>query len=421
MKVFSINDFSALIGIDWADQKHDVCELTVDDDKPAHLSTITSRPEAIHEWAMGLRARHDNKPVAVACELKKGPLIYALLKYEFITIFPLHPATVAKMRKAFHPSGAKSDPADAQLQAELLRDYMHKLTPIVPDSAAVRALAQLVECRRKLVQDRVDLTNSLTYYLKNYYPQVLDWFNEKDSHVFCDFITKWPSLKQVKRARKKTLVDFMHQHNVRYADVIEKRFTDIKTAIPLTEDEGVVVPNQLMAELEANQLKVLLQSIERIEQEINTRYRAMADRKIFDSFPGAGPQFAPRLLVAFGSERNRYEDASAMQKYAGIAPVVESSGTRSWTHWRYACPKFLRQTFVEWAGQTVRYSFWARAYYDQQKSRGKAHNTIIRSLAFKWIRIMFRCWKEQKPYDESKYLEALKERGSPLLKFAVET
>jgi transposase len=421
MKAFSVGDFSVLVGIDWADQKHDVSELVVGSDQPAHLSTISSRPEAIHEWAMSLRMRHDNKPIAVACELKKGPLIYALLKYQFITIFPLHPATVAKMRKAFHPSGAKSDPVDAQLQAELLRDYMHKLTPIVPDSAADRALAQLVECRRKLVQDRVDLTNSLTYYLKNYYPQVLDWFNEKDSHVFCDFVTKWPSLERVQRARKKTLVDFMHQHNVRYADVIEQRLAAIKTAIPLTEDEGVVVPNQLMAELEANQLKVLLQSIERIEQEIKKRYCAMADRKIFDSFPGAGPQFAPRLLVAFGSERSRYENASAMQKYAGIAPVMESSGTRSWTHWRYACPKFLRQTFVEWAGQTVRYSFWARAYYNQQKSKGKAHNTIIRSLAFKWIRIMFRCWKEREPYDESKYLEALKERGSPLLQFAVET
>jgi len=421
MKAFCINDFSALIGIDWADQKHDVCELVVGRDQPGHLSTITSRPEAIHEWAMGLRDRHNNKPIAVACELKKGPLIYALLKYEFITIFPLHPATVAKMRKAFHPSGAKSDPADAQLQAELLRDYMHKLKPITPDSADVRALAQLVECRRKLVQDRVDLTNSLTYYLKNYYPQALDWFKEKDSHVFCDFITKWPSLKQVQRARKKTLVDFMHQHNVRVADVIEQRLADIKTAMPLTEDVGVVVPNQLMAELEANQLKVQLHSIERIEKEINRRYRAMADRKIFDSFPGAGPQLAPRLLVAFGSQRNRFEDASAMQKYAGIAPVVESSGTRSWTHWRYACPKFLRQTFVEWAGQTVRYSFWARAYYDQQKSKGKAHNTIIRSLAFKWIRIMYRCWQERKPYDESKYLEALRERGSPLLEYAVKT
>jgi len=109
------------------------------------------------------------------------------------------------------------------------------------------------------------------------------------------------------------------------------------------------------------------------------------------------------------------------QKHVGFAPVIEQSGNKSWTHWRYSCPTFLRQTFVEWAGQSVRYSFWANAYYEQQNAKGKAHQTIIRSLAFKWIRIVFRCWKTRTLYDESKYLQALKKRNSPLLKFAVET
>jgi hypothetical protein len=71
------------------------------------------------------------------------------------------------------------------------------------------------------------------------------------------------------------------------------------------------------------------------------------------------------------------------------------------------------------AGHTVKYSFWARAYYHQQIEKGKSHNTVIRSLAFKWIRIVFTCWKERKPYDESKYLEALKAKDSPLLSYAV--
>ncbi|KTF17059.1 transposase [Pseudoalteromonas sp. H105] len=90
-------------------------------------------------------------------------------------------------------------------------------------------------------------------------------------------------------------------------------------------------------------------------------------------------------------------------------------------HWRYSWTKFLRQTFVEWAGLSVRYSFWAKAYYRQQEAKGKPHNTIIRSLAFKWIRILFRCWKTHTPYDEPTYLTALKSKGSPLLKFAVES
>lgn len=127
---------------------------------------------------------------------------------------------------------------------------------------------------------------------------------------------------------------------------------------------------------------------------------------------------APRLLTAFGTNRDRYLDAAELQRYSGVAPVIERSGQKSWTHWRYCCPKFLRQTFVEWAGLSIRFSFWAKAYYDQQIARGKAHNTAVRSLAFKWIRIVFKCWKDRTPYDESKYLAALKERGSPLLEFA---
>jgi transposase len=419
MKDICIDDFAALVGIDWADKKHDIYELSLDD-QTFQFSVISSRPESIHEWAVSLRERYFDKSVAVACELKKGPLIYALMKYEHITIFPINPLTVAKYRKAFSPSGAKDDPGDAQLQVEILKNHMNKLAPIVPDSPEVRALAQLVEGRRKLVQDRVDLTNSITAYLKNYFPQVLDWFKEKDTHIFCDFITRWPSLKDARRARKNTLIDFMQQHNARYVAVNDQRIEAIKAATPLTEDEGVVAPNRLMIEVLAPQLKVLLDAVERIDEEIKQRYRAMVDSKIFDSFPGAGPQMAPRLLVAFGSNRDRYPSANDIQKYGGIAPVIESSGNKSWTHWRYSCPKFLRQTFVEWAGQSIRYSFWARAYYEQQKSKGKPHNTIIRSLAFKWIRIIYRCWQDKTLYDESKYLQALKDKGSPLLKFAAE-
>lgn len=416
MKDPTVDQFSAIIGIDWADQKHDIHEHDVALARVTSQTVISSKPEAINEWAASLRQRYPDKPVAVACELKKGPLIFALMKYDHIVIFPLHAKSVARYREAFTSSGAKNDPTDAELQAEMLRMHMHRYSPILPDTAEVRALAQFVECRRKLVQDRVDLTNSLTHYLKNYYPQVLDWFEEKDSTVFADFIIRWPSLKSLKRARESTLVDFMHKHNVRSSKAIDHRVKAIRTATALTNDEGVIAPNQFMAEQLALQLKTIMASISAIEKEIAALYRPLADREIFDSFPGAGPQFAPRLLVAFGSNRDRYQVASEVQKYAGIAPVVEASGKSSWTHWRYACPKFLRQTFVEWAGMTIRYSFWARAYYEQQQAKGKEHNTIIRSLAFKWIRIMFKCWKERTPYDESKYLQTLKDRRSPLIK-----
>jgi transposase len=420
MKAFNPADFAALIAIDWADRKHDVCELEYQNNKP--IFTVTpSKPEAINAWANALKQKYKGQLVAVACELKKGPLIYALSKFKHIVLFTINPSTVAKYRKAFTQSGAKDDPTDAAIQLEILQQHMPKLNVITPDTESIRSLAQLVEYRRKLVQDRVDLTNKITSTLKNYYPQVLDWFNEKDSMIFCDFLLRWPSLEHVKRARKQTLIDFFNQHNSRYLAVNEKRINEIKQAEVLTNDNAIIQPNLLLIECLVAQLKPLMLSIERFDHDIKSIYKKHNDRFIYDSLPGAGPQMAPRLLAAMGSNRERYQSSEEVQKYAGIAPVTERSGKKEWIHWRYSCTTFLRQTFVEWAGQSVRYSFWARAYYRQQAAKGKPHNTIIRALAFKWIRILFRCWKTKTAYDESTYLEALKRKGSPLLKYAVES
>jgi len=418
MKEPIVNDYAAVIGIDWADKKHDVCELSTGSNKYKY-SVISCKPESLNAWALSLKTRYSGQKVAVACELKKGPLIYSLSRHKHITLFPVSPSTVAKYRKAFSSSGAKNDPTDAYIISEILSLHMDKLSPIEPESSDVRALAQLLEYRRKLVQNRVDLSNLITATLKNYFPQVLDWFKEKDTFIFCDFISRWSSLSLAKAARKATLIKFFNQHNSRYPRVNEKRVNDIKKAVELTDDSGVIEPNRILIELLVPQLKLLIDSVMRMDDEIKKYYKNQDDRIIFDSFPGAGPQLAPRLLVAFGVNRENYNSASEIQKYAGIAPVIEQSGQKSWTHWRYSCPKFLRQTFVEWAGQSVRYSFWAKAYYEQQISKGKPHNTVIRALAFKWIRIAYRCWKTNKPYDESKYLKALKQRGSPLLVYAV--
>lgn len=418
MKVFHPNDFSALIGIDWADKKHDICEYSPEK-KDYSYSVISSKPESIDDWANDLKRRFPNQRIAVSCELKKGPLIYALSKYDHLVLFPINPSTVAKYRKAFTSSGAKDDPTDAQIQSELLVRHMDKFTPLEPESAQLRMLAQLVENRRKLVQDRVRLTNRITATLKNYYPQVLEWFKEKDTRIFCDFLLKWSTLESAQRARASTLTTFFHAHHVRYPETIKQRIASISSAHPLSNDPGVILPNQLLVKALIQQHKLLMQSITEHDVEIKQRYKRCTDHEIFDSFPGAGPVFAPRLLVAFGENRERYQCAEDIQRYAGIAPVLERSGKQSWTHWRYSCPKFLRQSFVEWAGESIRYSFWAKAYYEQQKEKGKPHQTIIRCLAFKWIRIIFRCWQNRKTYDESTYLKALKKRNSPLLKFAI--
>ncbi len=131
--------------------------------------------------------------------------------------------------------------------------------------------------------------------------------------------------------------------------------------------------------------------------------------------PGAGPVYGPRLLIAMGSQRERFQSSDELVRQAGIAPVIKRSGESTWIHWRYCCPIFVRQTFVEWAGQTINKSYWAGVFYRQQRAKGCTYQAAVRALAFKWIRIVYRCWQTGVAYDEAVYLKALERRGSPLL------
>ena len=414
MKPQAPEAFAAFIGLDWADVKHDVCLQAAGSTRREFL-VLEHSPEAIDAWVRTLRTRFNGQPIAVCLELNKGPIVSALRQYDFLVLFPVNPLTLARYREAFTPSGAKDDPTDAELQVEILLKHRDKLTPLSPQSPPMRALAQLVEHRRRLVGDKVRLTNRLTSALKNYFPPVLQWFHEKDTTLFCDFLSHWPTLKAVQLARRATLEGFFRAHHVRSADVITTRIEAIKSAMALTTDAGVIIPNAMLVQALVAQLRVTLQAIDDFDKAIAQRAQDHPDFPLFDALPGAGAVFAPRLLVAFGEQRERYASAEELQKYAGIAPVTERSGKKSWVHWRFQCPTFLRQTFVEWAAESTRHSFWAQVYYQQQRDKGKAHQAAVRALAFKWIRILYRCWQDRTPYDESTYLQALTRRGSSLI------
>ena len=416
MNTQSKNTFSAFVGIDWADAKHDVCIQAADDGR-REFDRISHKVDDIDDWAQSLYRRFGGS-IAVALELTKGPLVYALQKYDFIVIFPVNPSTLAKYREAFSPSGAKDDPSDAELALDLILRHPDRFKPLVPQGVEMRTLVSLVEQRRCLVNDRVRITNRLRNTLKQYYPQALEWFDRIDTALFCDFIERWPTVVQVKRARRNTLATFFNNHNMRFAKVLEARLMSIRLARPLTLDEAVITPHRLQALVLVDLLRATLVAIKRFDLAIAELAPQHADYALFDGLPGAGPSLAPRLLVAFGEQRERFSNAAQLQTYSGIAPVTERSGNKHWVHWRWQCPTFLRQTFVEWAGQTINKSFWAGLYYRQQRDQGCSHQAAVRALAFKWIRILYRCWQARTPYDEVVYLKALKRRGSPLLKQA---
>jgi transposase len=414
------SDFAAVIGLDWADRKHDICLLETGQQTPEY-SVLAHDPAIINAWAANLKKRFAGRPIAVCVELARGPIVSALLEYDFFVIFPINPAMLAKYRRAFSPSRAKDDPKDAFLALDLFRHHFDRLSPLRRERPAMRALQCLVRGRRTLVDDRCRLINRLTYALKEYFPQVVRWFRDKHTDVFIDFVTRWPTLDAAKRAHHDTLVEFFHAHNVRYGKTTERRVDAIKAARPLTSDPAVIEPNRLMAESLLAQIGALSKAISRFDAEIAARSAELPDFKIFAALPGAGAALAPRLLAAFGENRDRFPNAASVQKCTGIAPVVERSGNKSWTHWRFIAPAFLRQTFVEWVGETVPHSFWAKAFYESRRASGVPHQVILRALAFKWIRIIWRCWHDRQPYDEARHLLALQKRHSPIIALAAQS
>jgi transposase len=231
----------------------------------------------------------------------------------------------------------------------------------------------------------------------------------------CDFLLKWPDLASLQRAKPDTVRRFYHAHSVRRSDVIEQRLEAIADAKPLIEDAAILEACRMTVQSLATLLRKMVDVIAGFEKRIAEVFASHPDATLFDSLPGAGKALAPRLLCAFGADRDRFSHACEIQTYSGIAPVTKRSGKQCLVQRRWAAPKFLKQTFHEFALHSIGQCRWARAYYTMQKSRGKKHHAAVRALAFKWIRVLFECWKNHRHYDEAYYLEQLSRRHSPLL------
>jgi transposase len=407
-------DFVAFLGIDWSDKKHDIWLEDADSGKSSH-KVLKHSPESIEEWAQELRTKYASKPIAVCLEQSRGALIAALMKYEFLVLYPINPTTLARYREAFSPSRAKDDPSDAKYLCELVRCHRDRLKPLKEEDETTRKIRYLVEHRRTLVNERSRISNRLESLLKGYFPQVLEWFSNIRTELVCSFLSTWSTPDELRNADEATLLKFFRDHGSRSSEKNKSRIDSIMNMVALTNDKAVIESSSLIVKGFIDQMRSIIISIKRVEKEIDSLFKNHSDSKIFDSFPGSGDALSARLMVAFGTDRERFKDANAASRYFGIAPVIERSGNSEWIRWRYFCPKFIRQSFHEFAGQSIKFSFWAKNFYQSQREKGKSHHKAVRALAFKWVRVLFACWKNNTVYDESKYLMVLQKRGSSIL------
>lgn len=412
--------YAALIGFDWGHESHAIALRAAEGG--IERRTLEHSAETLHAWLDELHRRFAGQPVALAIESSRGPVIHALAQCDWITVYPIHPKTSARYREAFTPSGAKDDQPDADVLLALIERHRDRLKPLYRDDDSTRRLDLFCRARRTAVDLRTQLLNRLQSLLQGYFPQALELCGEDlGAALALDLLSRWPTLAALQKARPETLRAFYYRHNVRRPETVESRVHRVAEARCLTDDAVVVGVSVAQIHGLIAQLRPLQKHISELEDTIAQVFAAHPDAALFRALPGAGEVLAPRLAAAFGTDRTRYPDAESLGRYVGVLPVLERSGGRKWVHWRWNAPKFLRQSFVEWAKQTTRYCAWAGAYYQLQKRRGKRPQAIYRALAAKWIRILWRCWHDGVPYDDTRYGTALKDRSSPLHAFLTAT
>jgi len=315
--------FAAYVGFDWADQKHAGALATAEGRRETF--ELEQTPEALDAWACKLRQRFGGQLIAVCLEQSKGPLIYGLMKYEFIVLYPVNPKQAKRFREAMQPSGAKNDPGDATFILELVLKHRDRLHAWRPDDPQTRLIGQLAEDRRGLVETRTELSNRLKSRLKQYFPLALDILGELTTELAGQFLLRWSSLEELQQEDPEEVAAFYRLQHCYHPKLIAERQQKIAQARPLTNDVAIVQSGRRLVRALAAQLLTLLEPIRQYEQELERLMTQHPDARIFQSLPGAGDALAPRLLAAFGTDRDRLDNAAQMEQISGIAPVTIQS------------------------------------------------------------------------------------------------
>ena len=402
---------SMLIGIDWAENEHEFCAAMPDG--AMIRGAFKQKRSAIDQWIAELSAIAPNAKLDVCIETSTGGLINALMECPQVRIFPVNPLALSNYRKAFAIGGGKNDPVDAHLLMQFLQHYREQLRELKVNSPQTRELATLTEDRRRFVEQRVALANRFMAKLKAYFPVV---FELKPARAYSAFVValvaKYPTLEAAQKAGKGRLRKLFFGKGAKAK--IEQRIQLIMETKPLTSDSTLLRTAARQCQVIAKQIQLLNDSIVHYDLEIKALVALHVDYDIVRFLPGSSFRTHARIIAALGDDRSRFASAECLQAAAGIAPITIQSGKSRVVTARWSSSKFMRQTFHEYAGLSIKKCAWAKAYYDGQVAKGNSSQSAKRSLAFKWIRIIYRLWESHSMYNESQYVARLEATGSPL-------
>lgn len=390
------------VGLDWADQHHDVVILD-EAGRQAGSRRVAHSKEGLEELKNFLLSVA-SQPDQLACivETTHGLLITFLLEAG-LPVYPVNPKTVDRRRNA---AGAKTDQIDAYLLAKTGRSDLADLRRLQPDSPKVAELKTLTRDQDALIQMQTRLVNQLTACLKDYYPVALSLFSKLHQPSTLIFLQTYPTPPLAQAASFEEIEAILRQAKHPTAAKAATRILEILSQPQLRANEVIVrTKSRLMLSL-VRQLLVVVQDIAAYDKEIHTLFLTHTDHAIFESLPRAGKRLAPRLLAEWGDDRERYENAQAVQALAGTAPVAFQSGKYAKAHKRYACVKPLRNALYTFAWQSTLTETWALDYYQRKRAEGKSHSMAVRALANVWVRIIFAMWFNRTVYEATTFEKA---------------
>jgi transposase len=393
------------LGVDWADQTHAVWVVDERGTKVA-ARTVPHTAEGLSEWGRELdQWRAQGIELWAAIERPEGRVVDFLLDHD-VVVYPVNPKALDRARDRFRQSGAKSDPFDARVLADFLRtDHAH-LRAVQPSSAAAQELKLLAEDYQRQIRQQTRLVNQLTTTLKAYYPRALE-MAELTTALAQEFLEAYPTPEAVAALTERRWQRWARAHRLSEARIRELWDALYQPQLPVPA-HVVRAKARLMLTLVA-QLKPVIAAVGDYREAIESFFASMPAAQWVRTLPiGKHGIMAPTLWARLGDAPGRWESFRHLQAHAGAVPVTKRSGKQQRVvHFRFACDKALRYVVDHVAFLSLHSSEWARAYYDQQRTRGHSHRQALRALGAKWLKIIFVMWQHRVPYDEQYHLATM--------------
>ena len=406
------------VGLDWGGLRHAVCVVD-------GSGAVVDRFEVGHDRAgldallarLGKQGAAAELPVAI--ERPSGLVVDRLVAAGH-PLVPVHPNLLNACRPRYRAAGAKSDPGDAFMLADILRTDGHRLRPLAPQSDGILALRALVRGRDDLVAQKVALTNQLRSLLESFWPGAAGIFADLASGIALAFVQRYPTPDAAARLGPKRLAKFLATHGYSGRRSPDELLDRLRAAPDgLAADAEADAKGELVRALAA-QLDGLVAAITRLSCRIAHDVSELPEGRIVQSLPRAGQVCAAQITAELGPTpslarwgprgdvRARFPTEAQLAAEAGVAPVTKASGKSRGVVCRFACNKRLRAAVTTFADNSRHASPWAAQIYQSARARGCSHPHAIRILARAWIRVLWRAWHDRKPYDPAKHQAALK-------------